>query len=710
MNLESNLSRSLAAVVAWLWLAAPARAAEPSPPPAPPSLFSATDMMTVGVYYYPEAWPRDQWARDMANIKKCGFEFVHMGEFAWAFMEPEEGRFDFEWLETSVRLATEQGLKVVLCTPSATPPAWLARRHPEILMVDGKGRRMNHGSREQATWSSPVYRHYVERIIAEMTRRFGTNPAVWGWQIDNELSHYGRGYSYGEVDRDKFRAWLKERYGTIARLNEAWGNAFWSQMYFDFSEIDIPNSERLVAGVNEHALLDFQRWFAEEAADFIRFQAELIRKGTRNQWVTTNFMHLHKEVYPPLSEKDLDIVTWTLYPVHGNLNQGPLGFRLGDGTAISFMGSFARNINGLHGLMELQPGQVNWGDVNPQPYPGAIRNWILRAFALDAKLLCTYRYREPLFGNEQFHWGIVGTDGVTLSRGGEEWVQAINEIRTLRASRPADPKEPARYAARRTAILYNVDNRFDLDNHPQTVRWETMGHILKYLRALESAGAPVEVITEDKDFTRYPFLIAPAYQLLDEALVARWRTYVQGGGHLILSARTGIKDRRGHLWEGPWAAPIRTLIAADVASYDVLPAPYVGHVKSASSGRSYDWSVWAEVLKPGPQTQVLARLSDQFYAGEAAAVRRRVDKGTVTYIGVETVSGDLEKEIVRRVLTEAGVAIEDYPDQLLVDWRDGFWVASNFSSTAQAAPLPPGVPPLVGARELPPGGVAIWKE
>jgi len=692
----------LALVLGFVALASGARA-ETEP-------FPSGDMMTVGVYYYPEAWPRDQWARDLANIKRHGFEFVHMAEFAWAFMEPEEGKFDFEWLDTNVRLAAEQGLKVVLCTPSATPPAWLARKHPEILMVDARGRRMNHGSREHATWSSPVYRRYVERVVGEMGRRYGTNPAVWGWQIDNEVSHYGRGYSYADVDRDRFRAWLKARYGDVGRLNQAWGNAFWSQMYGDFGQIDIPNPEELVAGPNEHALLDFQRFFAEETADYIRFQAQALRKSTQRQWITTNFMHLHKEVYPPLSGKDLDIVTWTLYPAHGNLGQGPLGFRLGDGVAISFMGDFARAISGRHGLMELQPGQVNWGAVNPNPYPGAVRNWILRAFALGAKVLCTYRYRQPLFGNEQYHHGIVGTDGVTLSRGGEEWVQAMREIRLLRQNRPADPKEPARYAARRTGFLYNVDNRFDIDNHTQTVRWDTMGHLLKYHRALKGAGAPVDVITEDKDFARYPFLVAPAYQLVDPDLVARWRRYVEAGGHLIVSIRTGTKDRMGHLWEGPWAAPILELIGATVRLYDVLPEPHVGKVESAVSGKTYDWTVWAEALAPKAGTSVLARHSDQFYKGEPAAVTRALGKGTVTYVGVETLSGDLEKEIVRKVLTGAGVALEDYPDQLLVDWRDGFWLASNFSSSEQKAPLPPGVTPLVGGRQLPPAGVAIWKE
>jgi beta-galactosidase len=695
------LLASLIALAAGVLAAAPAQA---------PAYFPERDMMTVGVYYYPEAWPRSQWERDFANIRKHGFEFVHMAEFAWAFMEPENGRFEFQWLETAVRLAAAQGLKVVLCTPSATPPAWLTRAHPETLMVDARGRRMNHGSREHATWSSPVYRKYVERIATELATRFGRNPNVWGWQIDNELSHYGRSYSYAPASQEKFRTWLRTRYRTIGALNAAWGNAFWSQNYNDFSQIDIPNPDELVAAVNEHALLDFQRWFAEEAADYIRFQAGVLRQHTRNQWITTNFMHTHREVYPPLSGKDLDIITWTFYPAHGNPNEGPLGFRLGDGVAMSFMGDFARTINGLHGVMELQPGQVNWGAVNPQPYPGAVRNWILRAFVLGARILCTYRYRQPLFGNEQYHAGIVGTDGVTLLRGGEEWVQAMKEIRQLREARPAAPAEPPRYAARRTAVLYHVDNRNDLDNHPQTNRWSTMGHLFKYQRALKGLGAPVDVITEEKNFATYRFMVAPAYQLVDAGLVKRWTDYVQNGGHLILSARSGTKDRHAHLWEGRWADPIRGLIGAEIPLYDVLPAPHSARVRSEVSGAAHAWHVWGEVLEPAEGTRVLARYEDQFYAGRPAAISRKLGAGTVTYIGVETASGDLEKEIVRRVFTDAGVAIEDYPSQLLVDWRDGFWVASNFSSTDQDTPAPSDATLLVGTRRLPPAGVAIWKD
>lgn len=670
--------------------------------------FNKSEMMNIGVYYYPEAWPEAQWPRDIANVRKLGLEFVHMGEFAWAFMEPEEGKFSFDWLEKNVRLSAEQGLKVVLCTPTAAPPIWLVRKHPEVLMLDANGRRMNHGSREHACWSVPAYREYAARIITELGRRFGSNPSVWGWQIDNELSHYDKNFCYCSYCQASFRRWLKQRYGSIDRLNRDWGTAFWSQMYQSFDQIDIPNQMELVQQVNPHAQLDFQLWFAEDTAGYIRFQADLLRKYCRNQWVTTNFMAMHSQVYPPFSGKDLDILTWTTYPVHGNLNDGPLGFRLGDGAAFSFMHDFLRPINGYQGLMELQPGQVNWGSVNPRPFPGAIHMWILRSFAAGAEMVCTYRYRQPLYGGELYHNGLVETDGITPSIGGREYAAAMKDILTLRQNYRPDAREPADYAARRTAFLYRVDNRWDIDNHKQTERWDTMQHLLKYYKALKSLGCPVDILTEEKDFSSYPFLVAPAYQMLDTALVKRWTDYVQAGGHLILSCRTGQKDRRGFLWEGPWAAPILDLIGAALPSYDILPPPYSGKVRTGN--KTYSWSIWGESLEPKPGTTPLATYADQFYAGNVAAVSRRLGKGTVTYIGVESDGGELEKHLVRGVFQSAGRAVQDFDNQFFVDWRDGFWVATNFSEKKQGAPVKQGAKILAGGRDVPPGGVTIWIE
>ncbi len=673
-----------------------------------PDWFPKKDMLTIGVYYYPEAWPESQWSRDMANIHKLGMEFVHMGEFAWYFMEPEEGKFNFDWLERNVDLAAKNGMKVILCTPSATPPIWLARKHPEILMMDAQGRTMDHGSREQADWSSPVYREYVTKIDTELAKRFGNDARVWGWQIDNELSHYGRHFSYSPAATAKFRDWLREKYGTIDKLNTAWGGAFWSMMYQNFDQIDIPNAETLVADPSPHAVLDFRRWFAHEAADYLKMQASVLRRYSKNQWITTNFMAMHEDVDPSLSTKTLDAFTWTHYPVHGDLNEGPLGFRLGSPEVMSFTHDFMRSFNGISGPMELQPGQVNWGEVNPWPLPGAIHMWIMRAFGAGARLVCTYRYRQPLYGSELYHKGLAETDGITPSPGGREYAQAMREVTELRKHYDPNAREPESYGARRTAFLISYDNRWDISNHKQTIRWNTEAHWMRYERALKSIMAPVDVITADRDFSRYPFVVAPAYQLIDEELIRRFTQYVQNGGHLILTCRTGQKDRRGHLWEAAWAQPIHGLIGAKIPFYDVLPVGVNGQVKA--DGKTYAWGSWGDILEPESGTQVLAQYGDQFYTNRPAAITRKLGRGSVTYIGVDTLDGELERSLMRQAYDAAGARPANLAPGFVVDWRDGFWVATNFASQPETIPASANAQLLVGERRVPPGGAAVWTE
>jgi beta-galactosidase len=235
-----------------------------------------------------------------------------------------------------------------------------------------------------------------------------------------------------------------------------------------------------------------------------------------------------------------------------------------------------------------------------------------------------------------------------------------------------------------------------------------MGHILKSYRALKRLGAPVDVITEEKDFSKYPFLVVPACQLVDEKLVQRWKDYAENGGHLILTCRTGQKDRRGHLWEGPWAAPILDLIGAKIKFYDTLPAPNSGKVKAGR--QTYDWVSWGEVLELREGTTALASYTDQFYAGGVAAVTRKLGKGTVTYIGVDSQTGGLEAQLIRDVFQRAGVAVENLADGFLVDWRDGFWVATNFTEKPQRAPIPKKAKVLIGTTAVPIAGVTVWQE
>lgn len=219
--------------------------------------------------------------------------------------------------------------------------------------------------------------------------------------------------------------------------------------------------------------------------------------------------------------------------------------------------------------------------------------------------------------------------------------------------------------------------------------------------------APVEVITEDKDFSKYPYLIAPSYQLLDKELIGRFTAYAENGGTLILTCRTGQKDRRGHIWESLWAEPIYDLIGAAIPKYDVLPNGRNGKVSAGL--RTYEWGSWADIIEPRPGTQVLATYSDQFYKGGAAAVSHKLGKGRVVYIGVDTLNGDMEADLIWSIYSSGGARPAKLPLNFMVDWRDGFWVAGNFTDIAQPIPAPGTAKILSGKRVVPPGDTAIWQ-
>ncbi len=665
--------------------------------------FPAKDLMTVGVYYYPEHWPREQWDRDFAKMEEMGFEFVHMAEFAWAFMEPEEGRFDFTWLDRAVELAARHHLRVLLCTPTPCPPAWMGEKYPQTFLVGADGRRREHGSRGNNALADPTYLKLSERVITELARRYGKNPAVWGWQLDNEP---GAPPDYSPSAQQAFREWLKARYKTIDVLNREWGAAFWSLQYNSFDQILIPNPAYLY-GPSPHALLDFRRFTADQTEKFLNWQVAVLRRHIApSQWITTNFITTIGSADPRRS-KDLDFVSFTIYPVSGGQNLGENGFRLGWPDGMAFAGPFYKHIKGATGVMELQPGQVNWARINPQPMPGVVRMWLWHAFAAGCSFASTYRFRQPLYGSEQYHNGTVGTDGVTPSPGGLEYQQVIREMRELRTKYDPSAKPPADYLARKTAIMWNHENLWNIDNQKQTALWDTWGHLFRYMESARSLGAPVDFISEADDFSQWPVLIAPAYQLIDEGLVSKWTRYVEQGGNLVLTCRTGQKKRNGQLWEGRWAAPLYPLIGAEISFFDLLPDSGRGEVKMNAD--SYPWNVWADVLKPMAGTETLAQYGNQYYSGQAAVTYRRLGKGSVTYIGVHTKDGRLEKEVLREVYKRTGIATANYPQGVYVDWRDGFWVGVNYSSTPAEIPLPRESVTLLGSQPLKPAEVLIWK-
>lgn len=665
--------------------------------------FNDKDLTLTGAYYYPEHWDESQWERDLKQMHELGFEFTHFAEFAWAQLEPQEGVYDFSWLDRAVALAAKYDLKVVMCTSTATPPVWLSRKYPEILLKSEDGTVQDHGARQHASFASPVYRKLAYRMIEELARYYGNDSRIIGWQLDNEPAVQ---FDYNQAAEEAFREFLKEKYHhNIQELNAAWGTAFWSEVYSRFEEITLPKTAQMF--MNHHQILDYRRFAAKQTNDFLNEQCRLIKKYAKNQWVTTNYIPDYDKGHIGGS-KDLDFVSYTRYMVYGdNEGIGRRGYRVGNPLRIAMANDFFRPVNGTYGVMELQPGQVNWGSINPQPLPGAVRLWLWSVFAGGSDFICTYRYRQPLYGTEQYHYGIVGTDGVTVTSGGREYEQFMKEIRSLRKDYRPKEDEPETYLKRKTAILWNPENYWSIDRQKQNATWNTFAHVDKYYRTLKSYAAPVDFISEEKDFSQYPVMIVPAYQLADKELVARWKKYVEEGGNLVLTCRTAQKDRFGRLPEAPFGSMIDELTGNHMEFYDLLLPQDPGQVKM--DGKVYTWNTWGEILQPSASNEVWATYTNEFYEGKPAVTFRKLGKGSVTYIGVDSSDGALERQVLDKLYSRLQIEVMNLPYGVTMEYRNGLGIVLNYSDQPYQFALPQGAKVLIGTPNIATAGVLVFK-
>ena len=540
-------------------------------------------------------------------------------------------------------------------------------------------------------------------MIEELARHYGNDSRIIGWQLDNEPAVQ---FDYNQAAEEAFREFLKEKYHyNIQELNAAWGTAFWSEVYSRFEEITLPKTAQMF--MNHHQILDYRRFAAKQTNDFLNEQCRLIKKYAKNQWVTTNYIPDYDKGHIGGS-KDLDFVSYTRYMVYGdNEGIGRRGYRVGNPLRIAMANDFFRPVNGTYGVMELQPGQVNWGSINPQPLPGAVRLWLWSVFAGGSDFICTYRYRQPLYGTEQYHYGIVGTDGVTVTPGGREYEQFMKEIRLLRKDYCPKEDKPETYLKRKTAILWNPENYWSIDRQKQNATWNTFAHVDKYYRTLKSYAAPVDFISEEKDFSQYPVMIVPAYQLADKKLVARWKKYVEEGGNLVLTCRTAQKDRFGRLPEAPFGSMIDELTGNHIEFYDLLLPQDPGQVKMDE--KVYTWNTWGEILQPGASNEVWATYTNEFYEGKPAVTFRKLGKGSVTYIGVDSSDGALERQVLDKLYSRLQIEVMNLPYGVTMEYRNGLGIVLNYSDQPYQFALPQGAKVLIGTPNIATAGVLVFK-
>jgi beta-galactosidase len=660
--------------------------------------------MRLGAYYYPEQWPPEQWERDFDQIAAMGLQIVHMGEFAWYSMEPREGHFTFEWIDRCLELAKKRRLDVILCTPTAAPPVWLCEKHPEILPVDEFGRRKRPGGRRHYTPTAPALQDAAHRIVTALGEQFGKHPSIIGWQIDNE---YRGPFDQSESTQRAFVDWLARKYVTIDALNRAWGNQFWNQQFDDFNQIRLSRKRDAGYG-NPHHILDSCRFWSHAFAQFNRLQAEILRPRIGARFITTNFMPFFPEVNPADFAPELSLMSWDSYPVSG-LARGARdeAYRLGDPAGIGFVHDQMASYLGRFALLELQPGHVNWSGFPALPYPGAIRLWIWTALAHGAEFITTYRFRQPRFGTELFHDGLVGTDGVTPSPGGREFVQALDEIKLI--DRKKFTEAPGALDPTSTiGLLFDFEQFYCFDALPQASRWNQGQWLRMWYAAAARLGLSVKILHPGRDWpAEAKLIVVPSMQMMDALDARQFSDAVARGTHLLLTCRTALMDRSGQLYEGKTASLIHPLIGAEVEAYDSLPEDVFGEVEL--DGQKHQWGVWGDLLYAAPGTKVVAKYADQFYAGAAAVTQCRHATAIVTYCGVFADQGFTDA-LLAHVAKQAELTTQSLPPRVHLLRRGGYRVLLNYQDQAITAPAPEKAKFLIGSKQVLPAGVAVWEE
>lgn len=600
---------------------------------------AADGPQTLGVCYYPEHWPEDQWAEDAARMVETGLTWVRIGEFAWSRLEPAPDRLAFDWLDRAISLLGDAGLKVVLGTPTATPPRWMLTRYPDMLARDAHGRPRGFGSRRHYCFSHEGYGAECARIVSLLAERYGRNPRVAAWQTDNEYGCHATVLSYSSAAASAFRDWLARKYQSPDALNRAWGNVFWSMDYAYFDEIDLPNLT--VTEANPAHVMDFRRFASDEVIRFNRRQTEIIRRHSTAP-ITHNFMGRVTDFDHFALCADLDIASWDSYPLgflsdrlEADASHKRAFLRQGDPDFQAFHHDLYRaSGRGRWWVMEQQPGPVNWAPHNPEPLPGMVALWTWEAFAHGAEAVCYFRWRQAPFAQEQMHAGLLRPDSGPTP--------ALAEAASVARALKADPLgEPARA---RAAIVFDYASAWAWEIQPQGADFDYFRLVFDFYRALRRLGLGIDILPPDcADLSRYDLVLAPGLMTLDPALA---RAIARFAGVAILGPRTNSKtpDFAIPLPLPPGLAGLDAI----VARVESLPAG--AQVPLADGGALVHWR---ETLEGS--AEVTARDAEQ----RPAAMRA----GRLTYLGGWPDDAALDR-ILAAACREAGIATEVLPPGL----------------------------------------------
>ena len=663
--------------------------------------------------YNPEQWPEPVWAEDVRLMREANVNLVSVGIFSWAKLEPQPDEYDFGWLDRILELLRENGVMANLATATASPPPWLARLHPESLPVTENGTVLHPGARQHYCPSSSAYRERASDLVRRMADRYKDHPALAMWHVNNE---YGCHVSecYCDASAAHFRRWLEDRYGTLDRLNEAWGTAFWSQRYGRWDEILPPRSAPTFANPTQR--LDFRRFSSDALLELFEMEKEILRAATPDVPITTNFMGFFKPLDYWKWAAHEDLVSDDSYP-------DPADPEAHVRAAMSR--DLMRSLGGGDPwvLMEQTTVRVNWRERNVPKKPGQMRLWSMQAVARGAEGIMFFQWRQSKAGAEKYHSAMVPHVKPEDSRSWREVKQLGGDLAKLDGLLGAwDEAE--------VAVLLDWDNwwALELDSKPSAaVRMVAPTHsrgisadslLYSLYKPLYAANVPVDFAHPGSDLSKYRLVIAANLYLVDDEAAENIRGYVHAGGTLLMSFFSGIVDGRDHVRLGGYPAPFREMLGLRVEDF-VPMANDEGNGIVTGEDPEYPCDTWADLVH-AEGAEVLARYGHGFYAGTPAVTRHAFGDGTAYYLGTRPTE-EYTTLLVGRLCREAGVEFRpDAPPgvEIVRRKREGgsFLFVLNHNEEAADVELDGAVEDLLtggrpeGMLTLEPFGVAVLRE
>ncbi len=595
--------------------------------PYPPQNF-----LWHGGDYNPEQWPRATWDDDFRLMKDAGWTVITVGVFSWVSLQPDEDTFTFEWLDEIFERALAAGLKVVLATPSAAQPAWMSEKYPQMLRSDERGIRNHHSGRTNYCPNSADYRRLSGEMARRLAERYGSHRALILWHVSNEYSWR----CMCDVCAEKFRGWLRARYGTLDAVNAAYWTPFWSHTFTEWSQILPPreNGEIHMHGLN----IDYFRFMTESQLACYTNERDILRKITPNVPITTNLMGAYKPLDYRRWAKEMDVVAWDCYP---NPDAQP--------GQVAFMHATFRGLKDGQPflLLEQTPSSQNWQEVNALKRPGVLRLWSYLAVAHGADSAMYFQWRRGRGGVEKLHGAIV-------EHGGRSDTRVFREVSRLGAEFAAlGDKINGATTEAQVAVVFDWDNWHALEDAVGPVR-EKRYHdtVSSHYAAVYAHNAAVDVVFPDSDLSRYKVVIAPMLWMVKAGFGEKIEAFVAGGGTFIATYMSGRVDETDLAFENGYPGPLSRVLGVWVEETDAL-YPGQSNTIEMRDGRVYVCGRLADITHT-TSAETVATYGGDFYAGTPVITVNRFGSGQAYYLGSEPEPAFLE-DFYGRILDEKGV-------------------------------------------------------